>query len=206
MAKTTNEDRQAFLITARGAQHRGKREGKWRVWGEGDTIDLTFAQSQSGNYAHLGLRPLIGTSAKKSIAAAPLARPSRTKPVTGDGVSDGERDRPTIQEIAAPGDDELEEIEPDENAAERHSEGEKTSTDEPDGDETTGDDQPSISKRKLNSLIDAVEEASSAAEVKVARDKVIKADAFDEDSLPTRKADLLQALISYRDEQFPAAE
>ena len=52
---------------------------------------------------------------------------------------------------------------------------------------------------KIEALIAELEDSSGNAEFQKARDKVIEADIFEKDSLPTKKAELLQALIDYRD-------
>lgn len=44
-----------YRIDAQGAQHRRQEDGVWKVYGKGDTIQLTTEQYNSGRYAHLRL-------------------------------------------------------------------------------------------------------------------------------------------------------
>lgn len=52
---------------------------------------------------------------------------------------------------------------------------------------------------KLEALIAELEDSSGNAEFQAVRDKVIEADLFEADTVPTKKAELMQALIDLRD-------
>lgn len=61
------------------------------------------------------------------------------------------------------------------------------------------DEDKSEDKAKLEALIAELEDSNGNAEFQAARQKVIDADIFEADTVPTKKAELLQALIDLRD-------
>lgn len=77
----------------------------------------------------------------------------------------------------------------DEPKASKKSKKAKAADDEADESEET-----EVSKEQIEELIKAVEESHGADGLKEARQKVIDADLFEEGTLPTRKAALIEAL------------
>lgn len=198
LEKPSSADRYAFTITQPGAQHRGKRDGKWVTWGTGDQIDLTMEQYRSGNYNNLRLEgPLVGGRlAKADLSKAALKEGEvlvpEVNPVVKTKVTDATR-------VADGTEVDLETGEPNNEDGEDEDKDDAEDTDDDTGAEDNAEQKPAVSKRKLNKLIKAVEDSSGSSEFAEARAKVVEADVFPEGEMPTRKAELLQALITLRD-------
>lgn len=69
--------------------------------------------------------------------------------------------------------------------------------------DNTGDDDKAKAAAdevaKVEALIAELEESNGNAEFQKAREKVVTADIFEEETIPTKKAELLQALVDYKD-------
>lgn len=199
LEKPSSADRYAFTITQPGAQHRGKRDGQWVTWGTGDQIDLTMEQYRSGTYSNLRLEgPLVGGRiAKADLSKAALKEGEvlvpEVNPVVKTKVTDATR-------VADGTEVDLETGEPNnEDGEDEDKDGDDTEDTDGEGDTEETEQKPAISKRKLNKLIKAVEDSSGSSESAEARAKVIEAGVFPDGETPTRKAELLQALIELRD-------
>lgn len=68
-----------------------------------------------------------------------------------------------------------------------------------DGDTEDPDDAAAKLNALIEQLIQGLENASGSSEFNAARKAVIDADLFEADTLPTKKAEVIQALISLRD-------
>lgn len=174
-----------FRITRRGAKHRRKENGNWVQYSAADKneITLTQAQYESGAYSHLGLEPVFATETK----AAPvdqdtlnLEQPDKSvNPPMQDNITDGSRT-------------------PDGNQMAAAVAGDNETSDTPDTTEDVNNED--ISTEELNKLIDEVEESRvNDGSFEKARKKVIRADIFEESTLPDTKSGVLQALIDYRE-------
>lgn len=54
-------------------------------------------------------------------------------------------------------------------------------------------------QKKIQALLDELEDSSGNAEFQAVREKVIAADLFEDDTVPTKKAELIQALTELLD-------
>lgn len=171
--------KQTYRITKRGATLRRKEEGKWVVYSadENNQIQLTQAQYESGAYSHLGLQSLTSTSVvddagdgfQESLGGQENLRPN--PPVT-DTVNDGSRTPDGNQERTVITDDD--------------GNGGGGSTDE--------------NTDEVDRLIEAVENSKVGdGSFEKARQQVIAADLFEEDTLPDTKSGVLDALKSLKE-------
>lgn len=170
-----------YRIDANGSQHRRKENGSWRVYGKGDTIDLSTEQYNSGRYAHLRLHHV------SSDEVAALEKQKQAESEAAAAALQTEADEAAKQAAAA-------QTEQQRLADEAAAEKDRLAAEE------AALNHPNKEKiDKVDELLKKAEDATTAATFKTVRDEVVESDLVTlEDG--DKKADVVRKLTEKRAE------
>lgn len=187
-----------YRITKAGANHTIVEPGtkNRKILGVGDEIQLTDEQYNTpGKYNNLGLRSVTSSGRVKAderteeeLAAE---TPETDNPRRSSQGSKSDRSDPaavTAEDDAA-----------DEDGRDTESTGDDLKVDDEDKTEDN-EEEVVVDQKKLDKLIDTLENAHGTAGIAEAREAIVKADLFEADTLPTTRAALMQALLSLKSE------